>query len=121
MKKRVYLESCYMLLWKWKYSASISDDLVIACDEVIDADAEAKAYNETKLNNKKIKRIPTNFNEKTLTCKTQNFYILLAFLLITIALLMADSTYCYLKKYRAKQKHLLSFHVTNKELREVSY
>ena len=31
----------------------------------------------------------TNFNEKKVTCKTQNFYILLAFLLITIALLIA--------------------------------
>ena len=53
-----------MLLWKWKYSASISDDLVIACDEIIDADAKAEAYNETKLNNKKIKRIPTNLMKK---------------------------------------------------------
>ena len=121
VKKRLYLESCYMLLWKWKYSASISDDLVTACDEIIDADAEAKAHNETKLNNKEIKRIPTNFNEKTITSKTQNFYILPAFLLITIALLMTDSTYCYLKKYWAKQTHLLSFPVTNNKLREVSY
>ena len=64
VKKRLYLESCYMLLWKWKYSASISDDLVIACDEIIDADAKAEAYNETKLNNKKIKRIPTNLMKK---------------------------------------------------------
>ena len=31
--------------------------------------------------------------------KTQNFYILLAFLLITIALLIAVSIYCYLIKY----------------------
>ena len=121
VKKRLYLESCYMLLWKWKYSVSISDDLVTASDEIIDADVEAKARNETKLNNKEIKRIPTNFNEKTITSKTQNFYILLAFLLITIALLMADSTYCYLKKYWAKQTHILSFPVTNNELREVSY
>ena len=28
----------------------------------------------------------TNFNEKNVACKTQNVYILLAFLLITIAL-----------------------------------
>ena len=28
----------------------------------------------------------TNFNEKNVACETQNFYILLAFLLITIAL-----------------------------------
>ena len=45
----------------------------------------------------------------------RNFYILLAFLLITIALI-AVSIYCYLIKYRAKQKHLLPFHDTNNEL-----
>ena len=28
----------------------------------------------------------TNFNEKNVACKTQDFYVLLAFLLITIAL-----------------------------------
>ena len=42
------------------------DDLVIVCDKVIDA--EGKSYDE-------IKTIPTNFNEKEATCKTQNFYI----------------------------------------------
>ena len=55
------------------------------------------------------------------TCKTQNLYILLAFLLITIALLIAVSIYCYLIKYRAKQKHLLPFHVTNNELQQIIY
>ena len=45
---------------------------------------------------------PTNFNEKKATCKTQNLYILLAFLLITKSLLTAVSVYCYLIKYRAK-------------------
>ena len=44
-------------------------------------------------------------------CETQNFYILLAFLLITIALLIAVSIYCYLIKYWAKPKHLLLFNV----------
>ena len=87
------------------------DDSVIMCDEVIDAKAksndEAKSYNET------------NFNEKKATCKTQNLYVLLAFLLITIALLIAVSTYCYLIKYQAKQ--LLSFHYTSNELRVVLY
>ena len=33
----------------------------------------------------------TNFNETNVTCKTDNFYILLAFLSITIALLIAVS------------------------------
>ena len=59
--------------------------------------------------------------KKNITCRTQNFYILLAFLLITIALLIAVSIYCYLIKYRAKEKHLLKFHDTNNELREVLY
>ena len=45
--------------------------------------------------------------------------ILLAFLLITIALLIAVSIYCYLIKYRAKQ--LLQLPYTNNELREVLY
>ena len=46
-----------------------------------------------------IKAIPTNFNEKKLSCKTQSFYILLAFSLITIALLITVSIYCYLINY----------------------
>ena len=45
------------------------------------------------------KTILTNFYEKKATCKVQHFYILLAFLLITIALLIAVSIYCYLIKY----------------------
>ena len=48
------------------------DDSAIICDEVI------KLYDE------EIKTIPTNFNETKVTCKTQNIYILLALLLITI-------------------------------------
>ena len=58
------------------------DDSAIMCDEVIesyDEDTEAKSYGDAKT-------IPTNFNGKKVTCKTQNFHILLAFLLITIAL-----------------------------------
>ena len=69
----------------------------------------------------KTKIIPTNFNEKKVSWKTQNFYTLLAFLSITIALLIAVSIYCYLVRYRAKQKHLLPFHVTNNELKEIMY
>ena len=38
------------------------------------------------------------------------FYILLAFLLVNIALLIAVIIYCYLIKYQAKQKHLSPFH-----------
>ena len=36
------------------------------------------------------------------------FYILLAFLLITIALLIAVSIYYYLIKYQGKHKHFIS-------------
>ena len=47
-----------------KYLATIIDDSVIKCDEIIDA--------QTKSNQ-------TYFNEKEATCKTQSFYILLTF------------------------------------------
>ena len=72
------------------------DDSTIICDEVI------KSYDE------EIKNFPTNFNEKEVACKTQSFYILLAFLLITMSLLIAVSIYFYFIKYRAKD--LLLFH-----------
>ena len=85
------------------------DDSAITCDEII------KSYDE------ETKTIPTSFNEKEATCKTQNFYILLALLLITIAFLIAISIYCYLIKYRAKQKHLLPFYDTNNELKQDLY
>ena len=88
----------------------MDDSVIIMCDKIIDA--EAKSYNKEK------KTIPTNFNEKKVTCKTQNFYIPLAFLLITIALLIAVSIYCYLMKYQVKQKHLLPFYITNTKLKE---
>ena len=51
----------------------------------------------------------------------QNFYILLAFLLITVALLIAVSISCYWIRYQAKQKHLLPFLDTNNELKQVSF
>ena len=69
-------------------------------------------WNNDKCRWESIKTIPTNFNEKKITCKMQNFYILLAFLLITIALLIAVNIYCDLIKYRVTQKHLLPFHDT---------
>ena len=46
----------------------------------------------------------------------QNLYVLIAFLLITIALLIAVSINCYLIKYEAKQRQiLLPFHNRNNE------
>ena len=74
----------------------------IICDEIID-----------------IKE--TNFNVKNITCKTQSFYIILTFLLITITLLIAVSIYCYLIKYRAKQKHLSPFHKKPKNTKSRTY
>ena len=63
------------------------------CDKIIDSNSEAKS------NKEETKTIPTSFSEKNITCKIQNFYILLAFLSVTIALLIAVSFYCYLIKY----------------------
>ena len=65
-----------------KYLASIMDDSTIICVEVM------KSYDE------EIKTIPTNFNEKKVTCKTQNFHILLASSRVTIVLLIVFSIYC---------------------------
>ena len=70
---------------------------------------------------KETKTVTANLNEKNVICKTKIFYNLLAFLLITIALLVIVSIYCYLIKYKAKQKHLLPFYVTNNKLKEVFY
>ena len=86
------------------------DDSVITCGEIIDAEAKSQV-GETKT-------IPTNFNEKKQPVKHES---LLAFLLITIVLLIAVSNYCYLIKYRAKQKHFLPFHVTNNKLKQFIY
>ena len=79
-----------------EYLASIMDDSMILCDEII------KSYDE------EIKTILTNFSEKNVTCKTQNLYVLLAFLLVTTSLLTAISIYFYMIKYLTK--HSLPFH-----------
>ena len=85
------------------------DDSVIMRDEVIESyDAETKT-------------ISTNFNEKKATCKMPNLCILLSYLLITMALLIAVNISCYLIKHGVKQKHLLPFHNKNDELAEVIY
>ena len=99
-----------------KYLASIMDDSTIICDEVINADSKQSLTDDYETST-----IPTNFNEKKATCKTQNFYILLAVLLIIIALLIAVSIYCYLIKYLTRQKYLLPFHVKINKLKEVMY
>ena len=78
------------------------DDSATICADVIDVDSKLSSKDGND-ETKEIKRV---------TCKTQNFYVLLALLLITMALLIALSMCCYLIKYRAKQKHLLPFHNT---------
>ena len=79
-----------------KYLANIMDDSVITFYEIIDVKE-------------------TNFNKKNITCKTPNFYMLLTFLLITTALLIAVSIYCYVIKHRAKQNDtkLKQFYINN--------
>ena len=81
-------------MWKRKYLASIMDDSTITCDEIIGAEGIS--------NEEETKPITTNFMEKHVTCKIQNVYVLLAFLLITTTLWIAVSIYCFLVKYRGK-------------------
>ena len=97
-KKKIVLGILVHAIVKMEYLASIIDDSEIANDEVIESNVE------------EIKTIPTIFNEKIITYRTKNYYILLAFLQITIVLLIVVGIYCYLIKYQAKQKQLLTFH-----------
>ena len=96
--KRLFLESCKMLLRKWKNARSIGD-LVITCDEIIEETKTIQAKNTST------KTIPTK-------CTSTNFYILLAFLLIAIVLLISVSV--YLLHNWSKQKHLLPYHDVSK-------
>ena len=85
-----------------KYLSSIMDDSTIIRDQVIES------YD------KEMKVISKHFNENKATCKTQSFYILLAFLLITIVLLIVVSIYCYLIKYQ--RIHWWPFHSRSNKL-----
>ena len=49
------------------------------------------------------------------------FYVLLAFLLIIISLLVAVNIYCYLINCQAKQKCLLPYDIANNKLEENLY
>ena len=80
-----------------KYLGSIIDNSVIRCDEILDAEQ-------------------TKTILKYIFCEARTFYILLAFLLLTIALLRAFSVYFCLIKYKAKQKHLFPSDVPNDKL-----
>ena len=93
--KKIIFGILLNLVVKWKiFSKSDALDKIIeSCDE-------------------ESKTIPTNCNENKANCKMQNLYNLLAFILITIALLIADSIQCYL--LLSKKKHLLPFHFTKR-------
>ena len=56
---------------------------MITYDEIIVAEAKSK--------DKHTKVIPRNFNDKNITCKIENFYILLVFSLITYINSIIDS------------------------------
>ena len=66
------------------------DNSVMTCDEIINANAEVS---HTK------QKLFQQILMKKVAFKTQNFYILLAFLIITTGLLIAVNIYCYLIKY----------------------
>ena len=84
-----------------KYLGSIISNSVIICDKI------------TKVT----KTVPTK------TAKTKavpvNLYILLAFLLITVSLLIIVSIYFYLIEHRSKPGHLLPHHDTTNKLKEI--
>ena len=86
---RILLHVCCQI---GKYLASIIDNSVITCGEIIDVE-------ETKA-------IPKN-----IICETKSFYVLLAVLLITTTLLIAVSIYYYRLKYMSKKTtycHIMS-------------
>ena len=60
-------------------------DSAVICDEIIELYTKLSAK-DARLSLKDHDEEETNFNEKKTTCKTQNLYILLAFLLIAKAL-----------------------------------
>ena len=84
-----------------KYLESIIANSVISCDEIMEE--TKRTLTET---------VPT----KTILLKS-SFYILLAFLLTTIALMITVSI--FLIKQRAKQKYLLPYDITNNKLKEI--
>ena len=79
-----------------EYLTSIIDDSVITGDQIIDVEAEVKSYDKEKKTI--LKNIISEYNLCCI-CESVNyewiicFYILRAFLLITIALLIAASIY----------------------------
>ena len=87
-----------------KFVGSIIDNLVIMCDEMI------KKTKSTATKSTSAKAAPRKNN-------SINFYILLVFYILLIAV----SIYCYLLNYRTKEKHLLIYHLINNELKTHLY
>ena len=79
---------------------------MFTCDEIIDVERLETLTTQAKSYDEETKTVPTNFNEKKVTFKTKNDYILPAFLLITIALLIGVSIYYYHIKQQSKYLHL---------------
>ena len=82
------------------YLASIMNNSAIICDKIISTEE-------------------INLMKKNIPCKTQNFYYLLAFLLIIITLLIAVSIYSYLIRYQAKKIYILPFHDTKSKSKSI--
>ena len=99
MLKKDYIWNHVTCCKNGKYLASIIDDSVITCDEILDAEA--------KLQDEETETIPTKFNGKNIAIKAKKYiYILLTLLLITNSFLIVVIVYCYVVKYKSKQKHL---------------
>ena len=77
--------------------------------------------NAVRIKTTSSKTVPTNINEENAACIIKDLYILLAFLIITIALLIAVKIYCYFKKHQGNQKHLLPYYDTNNEFLKKCY
>ena len=88
VKKIIFGALVYVVAKMVKYWASIIANRVITCDEIIDA-------KETKI-----------FQ----ICKTKCFYILIAFLSITVALLIVVSIYCSLVEYNAQKEKINTYY-----------
>ena len=105
-----------------KYLGSIIGDLEITCDKVIEVILVPTNMVPTKTVLTKsiptkpvpVKIYPTHFNEKKVTCKIENFHNLLAFLLVTLLILIIVSIYCYIIKHQPKKEYFLPYYfITN--------
>ena len=88
-----------------KYFGSITGDSVILCHEIKDV-TKTVSTKTTPTKPVPTKTVPKQTTlTKKVTCKIENFYILLTLLLIIISLLIIVSIYCYSIKHQSKQEH----------------